>query len=109
MLSDNIVGLSCATLVYFALSTQPPHLPSAIGAFFSKFSYSVYLLHLPLITFLAAVFIGTNEHRLDASIGSIAILMAGMLGVYIYAYGVFLLTENNTSSIRAWLKRRIKS
>jgi len=108
-ISDNVIGLSCAALIYFALSTQPPSLLSTIGGFFSKFSYSVYLLHLPLITFLAAVFIGTNEHRLDASLGSILILMAGIVGIYLYAYGVFFLTENNTSSIRLWLKRRMKS
>jgi len=108
VVSDNLLGLACALLVYFALGAQPPALLSNIAGFFSKFSYSVYLLHLPLITLVAALLIGTNDHRLPASFTSIIIVVAALIGIYLYAYGVFLLTENNTSRIRQWLKSRIK-
>ncbi len=107
--ADNLLGLACACVIYFALAIQPRPLVAAWAGFFSKFSYSVYLLHLPLIILLAAIFIGTDARRLPPSLLSILLMTAVIAGSYLYAYGVFLLTENNTSRLRRWLKSRLPS
>lgn len=107
ILSNNILGLVCAGFIYFALAAKPSQAVSRTAGFFSKFSYSVYLLHLPVIALIASVYIGSNNLRFSPSPLSLLLIIGVLSGIYLYAYGVYLLTENKTQALRRWLRTRL--
>ena len=88
---------------------RPPRF-AALHKALAGFSYSVYLLHWPLALLIVAIAqerfaYGLRMTRLDA--GATAFLLALILGVYAFAYGVSVLTEKQTPAIRAWVLQRL--
>jgi peptidoglycan/LPS O-acetylase OafA/YrhL len=104
-LPDLVLGLSCSVLIYYSMACQPPAAAAWIGAFFSKFSYSLYLLHLPLLAFVAAIFIQTDARRMKPTVTSFAMFLSLLLIVYLYAWAISLLTEARTGKVRKWLTK----
>jgi peptidoglycan/LPS O-acetylase OafA/YrhL len=80
-----------------------PHSLAPLCRYGAGSSYSLYVIHFPLIVFIAALFF-TPVHRLPPSLGLLLSFMGiGFLAI-IFAYGVSVVTESNTSKLRRWLK-----
>jgi len=84
-----------------------------INSVLAGFSYSLYVLHYPLILFLVSAWVSifdinnfSNEYQ-PSGVG-IVIYLSIMIIVLIIAYAFSLVTENNTALVRRWLKRRLK-
>lgn len=73
----------------------------------ADFSYSVYLVHFPVILFSTAAFMSYQEsyERLDLSAISILIFLFITLVAFITSYLVSIVTEQKTSQVRDWLYR----
>jgi peptidoglycan/LPS O-acetylase OafA/YrhL len=84
-----------------------------INSVLAGFSYSLYLLHYPLILFLISVWVSifqisnfSNEYQPN-SVG-IVIYLSIMIIIFTIAYAFSLVTENKTALVRRWLKRKLK-
>jgi len=76
-----------------------------IATFLSAFSYSLYLIHWPILA-LFHPFTAKADSLSAQSAGIFALkLIASLLGGYLF----YLLTERNTPVIRAWLRRRFSN
>lgn len=83
-----------------------------INSILAGFSYSLYLLHYPLIVFLLSVWVSifqisnfSTEYQ-PSGVG-IAIYLSMMIIIIAIAYVFSLVTENNTALVRRWLKRKL--
>ncbi|MBY0456282.1 MAG: acyltransferase [Gemmataceae bacterium] len=72
---------------------------------FADFSYTLYLVHLPLLIFLRACL--TYEVAWAPSAVAWAKLFAIVCGVTVYAYLVSLATERQTDKLRRWIESRL--
>lgn len=103
--SNLVIGLSCAGMVYFSMSCSPPPIMSSIAAFFSGFSYTLYLIHLPVLTLIICTFIPNNESRFMPTFHSAVFLLALMGASYLFSFAFYLVTEKHTFRIRAILSK----
>jgi peptidoglycan/LPS O-acetylase OafA/YrhL len=105
-MSDFVLGVVVTALVYVILSCAPGRLPPAytyLSQYMAKSSYTLYLVHVPALVFIAA-WMGQQRWQPD---GRHLLFALGILGaVFLYAQIVYLLFERNTGAIRRWLKRR---
>jgi peptidoglycan/LPS O-acetylase OafA/YrhL len=71
----------------------------------SGFSYTLYLVHTPLLVLLVALLLGTERWVPT----SLHILCAAgiLLGVMLYAWAIAACTEHHTHQVVAWIKARI--
>ena len=71
----------------------------------ARFSYTLYVVHLPLLVLLLAAFAGSARSQP----GTESILAAVLLlaAVVAYAFGVAWLTEFRTDRVRQALERRL--
>lgn len=97
------LGLSFTFCVWASLEIKDDSLLMRAGGFFSKFSYSLYLVHLPVLSLLAAPFISNNSQRMQPGVKSYAIYGAVLAALYFSGYLFFRLTENNTGKLRRWV------
>jgi peptidoglycan/LPS O-acetylase OafA/YrhL len=107
MLSDWLVAVTFSAVLYFLLNYahQAPGLLYAKAArSLSNISYSLYLIHVPVLVFLNACII-RHGSRWQPTLGHLAqgILIAGL--VFLYTYGIWSLTEARTSQVRAAIQR----
>ena len=107
MILDYILGVATLLFLWVLLSATSPSEDSAgeKGAReLSRFSYTLYVCHIPLCVLLAAALVGDNRWSPDP----IHILIA--LGVLVllvaYAYGLAYLTEFRTDRIRRFLEAK---
>jgi len=106
LMMDFWMGIVSACVVFFGLSVEPPAALSRLGAFFSSFSYSLYVFHAPALTCLVAVGLrfGSNGDRLHPSWSAAGMLVAVLVLLYVYSYACYWLFEMRTSSIRKRFK-----
>jgi peptidoglycan/LPS O-acetylase OafA/YrhL len=71
----------------------------------SSFSYTLYVVHLPLVLLAASALMGTKRWLPDAK--HLAEGAAVFVVVLAYSYGVALLTEYRTETVRQWVERRL--
>jgi peptidoglycan/LPS O-acetylase OafA/YrhL len=102
--TDYLIGLAFSGLIYVILACSRTAMPRAynwLAHVLSRSSYTLYLVHVPFLVFLAAFLIKqrwmpTAQHFL----AGIAIFFL----VLMYAQGVWFLFENRTDAIRARIK-----
>jgi peptidoglycan/LPS O-acetylase OafA/YrhL len=68
----------------------------------ARFSYTLYVMHLPVLVFAAAVLVGTV--RWSVSPVHVAVAAAVLLATTLYALGVATLTEFHTDRVRRWVE-----
>lgn len=107
-ISDFIVGLSFALLVFGILQTNQrlPAFYSRMAGIFAGFSYSLYVLHLPLVLFLRALISPHERWQPDARH-----LLSGACIVVLtvsYAYVISRVTEAQTDRVRKWVRQEAK-
>jgi peptidoglycan/LPS O-acetylase OafA/YrhL len=79
---------------------------SRLGEGVASYSYSLYVAHLPILTFFQAGFVG--RHQWPSDIGHVALVcVVGVLIVALYVYPFSRLTEGRTDAIRRAIERRI--
>ncbi|MFT4803461.1 MAG: peptidoglycan/LPS O-acetylase OafA/YrhL [Psychroserpens sp.] len=73
-----------------------------INHIFADFSYSLYILHFPLLLVLNALIIkhvGIENMEIDSFIG-FSIFIFLLLSIYLYPFFIYLLTEKHTSKLQ---------
>ena len=77
----------------------------AVAKDFAGFSYSLYLLHFPLLLLLRAALLPAPRWQPNG----IHLLMAIGVAAFVifYAYAVASITERKTYEVRCWLRRHL--
>lgn len=105
--ADYILGLVVTALIHIVLScarTPMPRVYNSTAQFLSRSSYTLYLVHVPLLVLLAA-WIGQARWiptPLHLSFGVAIFAVA-----FLYAQLVWFFFEKRTDSVRNWLKPKI--
>lgn len=104
-MGEGLLGLSFALLLYSVAHARQPVRNMAyqhLATGFSKFSYTLYLVHLPFLTFLTALIISPwHAWPKDTLhlVGAVLLVVAA----YAYAWVIYLIFERNTDQLRGWV------
>jgi peptidoglycan/LPS O-acetylase OafA/YrhL len=105
--ADLALGVATALLIGGVLArrganaTTSAKIGERAASDLAAFSYTLYVAHYPVLTFLFAATMAGN--RWPASGGSVAAVLAIALALLAYAFGLARLTEAHTDRVRAWL------
>jgi peptidoglycan/LPS O-acetylase OafA/YrhL len=107
----HIVPALAFTNVLLTASHDKGHSSSRYASFHAKlagFSFSLYLVHAPMLHFLLTKVFGQSNPYIGLPIGwpALGIGSALFLALYAYAWVFSLLTERNTDTIRRWVVGR---
>jgi peptidoglycan/LPS O-acetylase OafA/YrhL len=106
--SDLAVWIACSLFLFSLLQLEfEPHYSyySRTAHLFAGFSYSLYVLHFPLLLFLRAWIVPSKRWQPDAAHLFCALIVgATVLG---FAWLVAVFTENKTHLVRSWIRNRI--
>jgi peptidoglycan/LPS O-acetylase OafA/YrhL len=109
-LADDILGCATFLLVWFLLSASEKAEPQAMNVRFwrgmSRFSFTLYVVHMPFLLFLASLSVGTTRWLPDALhlTWGLGVLMLALVFALAVAWG----TEFRTDTVRRWVERWIK-
>jgi peptidoglycan/LPS O-acetylase OafA/YrhL len=104
-LAQWIVALFSALAIYVALhQTEKARngIYHSLAGFFSRISYTLYLVHLPLAVFICAC-INNPWHRWDKSPRNLAVYLGMNAGILLFSYFFYLAFEANTDKVRGAL------
>jgi peptidoglycan/LPS O-acetylase OafA/YrhL len=76
------------------------------GFLLSEMSYTLYLVHFPLLAWIYFVFVGPRQWAFG--LASVGALIAILLVVMIYAAAIWWLFERNTDRVRAFVAHYLK-
>jgi peptidoglycan/LPS O-acetylase OafA/YrhL len=101
-LSDFFVAVTFSAFLLFLLNSErstPSILYTKAARSLSNISYSLYLLHVPVLVFLNAVIIrqGSRWQPTATHLG-VGVLVGGV--VFLYTYGIWYFTEARTGQVR---------
>ena len=108
IVSDYILAGGTAALIWTLLSASQPA-PAAPDKYASpglaRFSYTLYVVHLPFLTLIAALLVGDRRWQptpphIAPGLGILTVTLA-------YAYGMASLTEVHTDLVRRWVERNL--
>lgn len=102
-----LIGITCALAIYAGLSAEPSERLTRILRPFhrlSAVSYSVYLLHTPLLVFIASLLFISNGERWSPDFLHFALAIPIGLLVVGYCMTVWVVTERRTNEMRNWLR-----
>ncbi len=105
--ADFILGFVVTALIHVILSCSRTPMPRAYNwtaQFLSRSSYTLYLVHVPLLVFLAAC---VGQARWLPTPLHISFGVAILAIVFLYAQLIWFFFEKRTDSVRNWLKPRI--
>ena len=110
MLNDSLVAVTFAALLLWLLNAKyaaPGAVYTQAARALSNISYSLYLIHVPVLVFLNALIIrqGSRWQPSGLHLGQ-GVLVAG--AVFLYTYGIWYLTEARTAQARAIISRLSK-
>ncbi len=106
--SDYLLGAATFVLIWLLLgakSAAPENAGVHLARVGARFSYTLYLVHVPLLVLLTALIAGESRWQPDARhliYGFGALLLA--IG---YSYAVACATEFRTDKVRGWVERRV--
>jgi peptidoglycan/LPS O-acetylase OafA/YrhL len=104
--SDLPLGLSFALLTHGIVQLSLPlsTFGLRLAKTFAGFSYSLYVLHFPLLMFIRAKWLPTYRWQPDAMH---LLRGAGIAtGVILYSFTVAFITERKTAVVRSWVRRQ---
>jgi peptidoglycan/LPS O-acetylase OafA/YrhL len=105
--SDFVVGLSFALLLHgvVQIGDVRGHFGIGLAKTFAGFSYSLYVLHFPLLLLIRSAWLGSSRWQPDTI--HLAYSFCVSVAVLFYAFGVAQVTEMKTPTIRAWVLARV--
>jgi peptidoglycan/LPS O-acetylase OafA/YrhL len=103
---DPAVGVAFAVFLFAILHLEyggnsPEY--SRAAHLFAGFSYSLYVLHFPLLLFVKCWLVPGERWQPDAKHLFVGLVLG--LGMMVFAWAVSLVTENRTSQLRGMLRR----
>jgi peptidoglycan/LPS O-acetylase OafA/YrhL len=107
---DYLNGLVFAVVLYFIIHNQSSTADGAYAIWsraLAGFSYTLYIVHLPLLVFLRAALVPEAAWQCDWRNCSLAVGI--MLGSLVYAYLISRLTEARTDTVRGYILQRLTS
>jgi peptidoglycan/LPS O-acetylase OafA/YrhL len=118
VLQSSVTMLQAAAFAWLLLSMRHVESPllerfSGVGKHLASFSYTLYLIHFPLMLFVLGVMarlIGRNAFMSGfspASLEGVGVYLAAFLIVMALAWLFSRATEAHTHKIRSWLKRKL--
>ena len=109
-IADSLVGLATASLIYTLCNVNTEfnrnNFYSKISTLLSQFSYTLYLVHLPILIFAKAYL--TTINRWQPNLLNMIFALLIILLVLIYAFVIYSITEANTEKVRYILVNHIK-
>lgn len=103
-ITDVALGVAVAFLVWtFVTCTSGalPHAYEKVAQRGARSSYTLYLVHVPLLIFLTASF---HLSRVEPAFIPVLARSSVLIIIMIYAQAVYMLFERNTDAVRRWLK-----
>jgi peptidoglycan/LPS O-acetylase OafA/YrhL len=104
--SDLAVGLSVALLTHGIVQLRVPLglIGRRLAKTFAGFSYSLYVLHFPVLLLIRAKWLPTFRWQPDA----LHLLLGACIAsaVLVYAFAIAQVTEQKTSVVRMWVRRQ---
>jgi peptidoglycan/LPS O-acetylase OafA/YrhL len=104
LLTEISLGVVVAFLVWVLLRSKSGSLPqlyTTVAQRAAHSSYTLYLVHVPLLIFLIAAFhLSRVEPRMHLVLPRLVVLLV----ILVYAQAVYVLFERNTDRVRRWLK-----
>jgi peptidoglycan/LPS O-acetylase OafA/YrhL len=77
----------------------------SVGKFLSEISYTLYVIHFPIVILLGSIWVGTHQHSFGAT--GILIFFAMCLVCLICAYLMWWLFERRTNELRLRISSRL--
>lgn len=108
---DLLIALSLVLLIntYRFSMDEPGEWYHALQVrLFADFSYSLYLVHFPLLVLLSTVMLA-NEWHLSISAQGLLLFPVIAIAIYIMAYLFARVTELNTLQLKAWVHERLSA
>jgi peptidoglycan/LPS O-acetylase OafA/YrhL len=102
--ADLSVGLAFALFLFGLLQidfSMRSHTYANLARFCAGFSYSLYVLHFPVVLFLRA---WLAPDRWRPNFPHFMFVIAIGMAVLVFAWFISLFTENKTSALRRWMK-----
>jgi peptidoglycan/LPS O-acetylase OafA/YrhL len=108
IVSDYLLAAVTTIFLWTLLSACQPAQPTTVRVRLcrgvARFSYTLYVVHLPFLALVAALVVGNQRWQPTfLHIASAIAVLAATIG---YAYGIASLTEFHTDSARKWVERR---
>jgi peptidoglycan/LPS O-acetylase OafA/YrhL len=106
---DFLLGVAVAVTLLGAANLKPfggQSFFSRIGFALAKPSYSLYVLHLPLLVFVASRLFRTNTDRWPPDIRHFSYALAIITCCFVYVLLFYRLTEAKTDWVRGWFFER---
>lgn len=106
--SDYILGAATFVFLWLLLgarSAAPVNVGIHLVRVGARFSYTLYLVHVPFLVLLTALIAG--ETRWQPDVRHLLYGVGALLLAIGYAYGVANLTEFHTDKVRGWVERRV--
>lgn len=114
ILSDFLVGIAASILVYVLLHDRTQAQKGIYGAFshtIAGFSYTLYVVHLPLLVFIRAYLV--HSSRWQPTIFNLGLGLFICAIVFVYAFTISCFTEAKTDKIRhtieLWIHKRLST
>lgn len=105
------VGTSLFLFVLLARGANAPRCRSAVSAAYKRwggllagFSYTLYVAHYPVLTFLQALIVGRTRWQPELPLLGLSALLCGAI-VTVYVYPLARVTEGRTEAARRLLER----
>jgi peptidoglycan/LPS O-acetylase OafA/YrhL len=108
VLSDYILGTATFVFLWLLLGAKSAASENAgvrlarVGA---RFSYTLYLVHVPFLVLLTALVAGETRWQPDGR--HVLFGLSTLLLAIGYAYGVASLTEFRTDAVRGWVEKKV--
>ena len=104
--ADYLLAAASIGLVWCALSSPPAGgLYAKVALVLSEISYTLYLIHQPMLTLLSAFWL--RLHRWPADVGHLLLAIVPMGISLLFAWGMYFLFESRTDNVRAYFKRHL--
>jgi peptidoglycan/LPS O-acetylase OafA/YrhL len=107
MLASYSIALSAGATVMFSLSNPMPDFMRSPAKWLSDFSFSLYVVHTPILTLFVAPWLASNADRLQPNSSGILFLIGSILGIYLFSWLFYRAIEHRTPEIRRFIRGRI--
>lgn len=109
---DFVLGLGVACMLLGAANLRPSgklSVWSKTSLALARPSYSLYVLHLPLLVCLASRLFKSEDERWVPDLKHLACGLGVAAVCALYVWAVYCVTEAKTSQVRGWVLRRLPS